>query len=787
MLADFFAELKRRRVFRTAVIYAAAAWGVTEASTTVFEHLKFPEWASMLVVIVFLVGFPISVYLAWVFDITSEGIHRTQPLGIRGWGAMLVSVVMLIGGTGILFWLLYEPGTRLKDQSAVTSEIVALPTNTIAVLPFSSAQGHKETLYFAEGVAETLLAQLSNSSALSVIARDSSFSLRESTLGARDKARLLNAAYLLDGSVQLVGERIRIIARLVDGESGSYLWSETMDGHINQVFDLEDRIAESVVAQLRSISANAEAKQDWRRVTSNVEAYDHYLRAQFALNEQTPEALENAIEDFDRAIALDENFALAYVGRANAKAFLSAVNFSIAVNESTDPIRGDWLDYAYPFKVRASGVELEKLIGPDIERARELAPDLPEAYTASGLLALRMRRFDEAESELKRAIALNPSDTLAHQVLGLLYLEISHYTLALEQLQKAQALDPLSAILHFDLAGGYYYTGQYSRAIAEFETLNRIAPDRYPGLYVRYPYFQSGQYLAYANLALGAIRQLRSGQLSGGSWWEESFVDWALMNSRVYLGDTAAAKELLSKKQSWKIVDGRHDWTEEERNSMGPVGVYSAEEMWASEFRFPWVVHDGSFQDAYDYLTGIIASIPDGLRVSSMAYSFAARYALALGKCDAAKSHFEAASEDLAPEDWPYANMNLDFLYAYVDAIDYAIALRCLGEEETARRLIDGTIDWMDEMEANGYGVSQIPVIRAKAHALRGEPDKAIEYLESYAQLSGPILLGIINDPAFEPIEHDPRFQAVVETIRAKDRVILEQIDRAVDESGLEF
>jgi TolB-like protein len=784
MPGGLFADLKRRRVFRTAAIYAAAAWGVTEASTTVFEKLHFPEWASMLVVIVFLVGFPVAMYLSWVFDITAEGIRRTQPLGMRGWSAITLSVVLLFGGTGLLFWLLYEPAK--EPQVERSGEIqAALPGNTIAVLPFNSAPGHEETTYFAEGVAETLLTQLSDSTSLSVIARDSSFSLRQSTLDAMAKAQLLKAAYLLDGSVQLAGERIRIIARLIDGESGRYLWSETLDGHISEVFDLQDRIAGSVVAQVRSIPAAEQAGQSWLRITASVEAYDHYLRGRFALNDQSPEALEKAIEDFDQAIGLDENFALAYLGRANAKALLSGTYFGLSVNEATDPLRGDWLDYFYPEKVRTVGVELEEWIGPDVRRARELAPGLADTYTASGLLALRLRLFDQAEAELKRAIELNPSDTLAYHVLGLTHLETARYNAATAQLERALVLDPLSVMLHFDLSSAYYYSGRFDRAIAEYATLARIAPKRFPGFYVRYPFFQSGRYVEYAKMVLEKVRALRSGKLPGEPWWENSFTSWGLMNSRVYLGDTEWAAKFQSKVEN--VVNGRIEWREEQRAEYGPGGINSQEQMWASQFRFPWVVHDGSYEDAYDYLTSIMASAPEGVPVTPSAYSFAGRYALALGKCDAARRHFEAASEELAPEDWPYSNMHLDFLYAHVDAIDYAIALRCVGEEAQARELIDGTIDWLDDMEAHGYGVSQIPVVRAKAHILRGEIEIGLDYLEEYAALPGPILLGIKNDPAFESVADAQRFRAIVGIIEEKNIEMIEQIERAVEESGLEF
>ena len=785
MFAEFFADLKKRRVIRTAVIYAAAAWGVTEASTTVFEILNFPAWVSILVVLVFLVGFPIAVYLSWVFDITAEGIRRTQTLGVRGWGAVTVSAVMLIGGTGALFWLLYEPVPPTQVDHSPQLEETALQANAIAVLPFTGIGSNDESRYFAEGVAETLLAQMSKVANLVVRSRDSSFSLRDPAMDAAAKARRLNVAFLLDGSVQRTGDNLRIIVRLVDGANGKYLWSETLDGTAGEVFDMQDRIAESVVAQIQSISSVVPGGTVQRRITDDPVAYDHYLRGRFALNEGTPEALESAVADFDRAIERDRDLALAYIGRANARALAAGMDFFLYQTEITDPIRGDWHDYVYAARTREVGFELEQLVGPDIQKAAELAPDLAEAHAAYGLLLLRMRQFDQAEIALKRAIQINPNDAFSHHKLGLLYLEVNRYDLAIEHLDTALALDPLSVSMRLDLANVLMYTKERDRAIAEFETIRVVAPDRDGWYVVRYPLWHAGRHLDLVNLSLEALAEVNKGELGDPSW-HYMLLWWGGEITRIFLGDVAGAERVRDSINP-VFVNGRFTLPEEAKAELGPAGTYKLEETHAAIFRLYFVIHDGRFQDAYDHITEIMATVPDGTPISPITHTTAARYALALGDCQAARKQFELAGEELAPLDWPYSNVHLDFLLASVDAIDYAIALRCLGEEEEARELIDGTLEWLDEMEANGYGVSQIPVARAKAHVLRGETDQALGFLEQYAALPGPILVGIKNDPAFKSLENNARFKAAVATIEEKNRLILEQIDRAFEEAGLEL
>jgi TolB-like protein/tetratricopeptide (TPR) repeat protein len=708
---------------------------------------------------------------------------------MRGWGAMLVSAVMLVGGTGALFWLLYEPTAPTQVDHSPQSEKFALQANAIAVLPFASAGGQEESNYFAEGIAETLLAQMSNVRNLVVKARDSSFALRDPEMDATTKARRLNVAFLLDGSVQRVGDNLRIIVRLVDGASGRYLWSETLDGTASDVFDMQDRIAKSVVTQLEPISSVTPGATAQRQLTGDPAAYDYYLRGRYALADGSPDALDRAIAAFDLAIERDETFALAYIGRAKARALREGMlGFFDVPTPNQDPIRNDWFDYVYPVRASEVGPELEKLIGPDIQKAVELAPDLAEVQAADGLLLLRMGRFDEAEAGLNNVVKTNPNDAFSHAILGLLYFEINRYNLSVEHLEAALALDPLSVTIRADLANALMYTSNRERAIAEFESVRAMAPDRVAWMMVRYPLFHAGRFLDLVKLYLGVLAELRDGERAEPQFEDEILLVFEWIYN--YLGDMAGsrrAEEVVNDFKGITKVHGRLVLSQQDIAELDPVDVYRLEEFWAGLMRFAWVIDDESFKDAFDRIAEIMAGVPDGVQISAMTHTVAARYALALGECQVAREQFELAGEDLTPLDWPYSNIFMDSLFAHVDAIDFAIALRCVGEEEQARELIDGTLVWLDEMEANGYGVSQIPVVRAKAHALSGEKEQALDLLEQYAALPGPVLTGIKNDPAFESLTDDPRFQAAVKTIIEKNRLIVQEIDRFIEESGFEF
>jgi len=343
----------------------------------------------------------------------------------------------------------------------------------------------------------------------------------------------------------------------------------------------------------------------------------------------------------------------------------------------------------------------------------------------------------------------------------------------------------LSVPIRVDLANALMYTHDRERAIAQFESVRAMAPDRQAWLMVRYPLFHAGRFLDVVKLYLGVLAEFRDGEQAEPPWGNE--LRWVVEWIYIYLGDVAGARRMEeARSDRISLVHGRLVPSEKTRAEWGPIETYFVEES-AVFFPFPWVIHDESFQDAYDHITELMTRVPDGAPVSPMAHTLAARYALVLGDCQTAKQHFEMAAKDLAPLDWPYSNIFMDSLFAHVDAIDFAIALRCVGEEEQARDLIDGTLEWLDGMEANGYGVSQIPVVRAKAHVLRGDKNQALDLLEQYAGLPGPVLTGIKNDPAFESLKDDPRFRAAVGTIIEKNQLIVEQIDRFIEKSGFEF
>ena len=305
----FFAELKRRRVGKVAIAYGTIAWLVTEASSVVLPALHVPEWTVTFVVVFLLVGFPVAMVLAWIFDVGPQGIERTEPLAgeprsthARLRMAYAAVVLVLMAGLG---YLLYERGFGRAHANE--------PHTSIAVLPFTNLSGDPARDYFSDGMSEELLNLLARIPGLKVASRTSSFAYKGRNLDIREVGRELGVETVLEGSVRQAGEQVRITAQLIDAETGFHLWSETYDRKLEDIFSVQDEIAAAIVDKLRIELAPQEqalAMRD-KAPTQNVEAYELYLQGQAAWKRRGEENLRKAIDLYQRAIGLDPGFARA--------------------------------------------------------------------------------------------------------------------------------------------------------------------------------------------------------------------------------------------------------------------------------------------------------------------------------------------------------------------------------------------------------------------------------------------------------------------------------------------
>jgi TolB-like protein/Flp pilus assembly protein TadD len=417
---SFFAELRERKVPQAAAIYVAVAWGVTEIVVTVVEQLFLPQWVATLAVIGFVVGFPVAMFLAWTFDITSEGIQRTEIKSRRGQASIALAMVLLIAGTGGLF-LLIKPSIETTGSDPSSVEI--LP-NSIAVLPFENAGGNEDDNYLSAGLSDELRDQLSRVSGLRIAARSSSVAARERGMDAVDASGRLRVAHLVEGSVRRQRNVLRVSVQLIDGRSGLSVWSDTYERGANELLAVQQTIAEEIVSYVLP-EADSVATAP---ATLDANANELMLLAQHYENEVRDRSIRDdatllkAINLYREATEADPESALAFSRLARALLYLGdleAAEAPIFKAMSLDPnlseVQNTLGEYYW-----ARGLPGDLAA---YERALELNPHSADAlanYAYRTWLSLEAHEKGWANPGplFRRALELDPLSLSRHAALG---------------------------------------------------------------------------------------------------------------------------------------------------------------------------------------------------------------------------------------------------------------------------------------------------------------------------------------------------------------------------------
>jgi adenylate cyclase len=411
----FFAELKRRRVYSVAVTYAIVGWLLIQVVTQVFPPFEIPNWGERLAIVAILLGFPIALILAWVYDFTRHGIVRTSDSE--------------------------APEARIKSI-----EPQGDTEKSIAVLPFSDLSLSKDHAYFGEGIAEELLGALAKVDGLRVAARRSSFWFKDKEAELGEIASKLNVGHVLEGSVRRDGNRVRITAELIDAGDGFTIWSETYEREMHGIFALQDEITRSIVDTLKLKLAISPS-----RPARSADAYDAYLEGLVYSDKNTEPELRKSLEFFQQALQKDPNFSRAWTGIAKAWLWLA--------DAYVPPLE------AYP-RVRDAAL-----------RALELDEEEAEAhvYLAETKRILDWD-LDGAEAEFNRAVEIDPNSTPSNYFSAALYAMRGDRDKALAYLQRTSKIDPASLWVSNFACELYRYFGLYDEAIAAGERAIQLDP-----------------------------------------------------------------------------------------------------------------------------------------------------------------------------------------------------------------------------------------------------------------------------------------------------------------------
>ena len=460
--ATFFAELKRRKVYRVAVAYAIVAWLLIQAASILFPTFEAPLWVMKVFVTALILGFPVGLILAWAFELTPEGIKRAEdvapreaksPKAGRKWTAIIV-VAAILAAALLAFQFTRTNKTARAELPKQTVSTATSMDKSVAVLPFENLSSDKENAFFAQGIQDEIITTLSKISGLRVISRTSTARYSSTPENLAEIARQLRVSNVLEGSVQKAGDRVHINVQLIQADNDAHLWAQSYDRQLTDIFGVEGEVAKRIADSLQATLSPQEKARVETKPTTNPDAYVLYLRAR---DYQTRP--DNFLQDFKsaaqlykQAIALDPNFALAH-------ARLSAVMSQIY----------HWFEPTEEVKHTAHREAHESL---------RLQPDLGEGHLALGLyLYYEESDYEEALLELNSAAKTLPNDGDVGLYIAAVQRRQGHFTEAIAAYQKAEAIDPRNSVTLYDAAQTYFGIRDWPNAVKGMDRVLALAPD----------------------------------------------------------------------------------------------------------------------------------------------------------------------------------------------------------------------------------------------------------------------------------------------------------------------
>ncbi len=489
----FFAELKRRNVYKVAVAYIVAGWALSQGIAQVFPVFDIPNWVIRLIVLLIIIGLPIALVLAWTFEITPHGIKRTEtadamPATARRKKHVWVYVVM-IGGLFSLGLFFLGRYTARDTASAARTEAATVSQKSIAVLPFDNLSRDPDNAYFCEGVQDEILTRLAKVADLKVISRTSTQHFKSTPDNLPQIAKQLGVAHILEGSVQKASDRVRVNVQLINALTDAHLWADTYDRKLTDIFAVESEIAKTIAETLQARLTGSEKSLITKTPTVNPEAYELYLKGRFFWNKRTGADLLKSIDYFKQAVEKDQKYALAYAGLADAYVLLppyGAASPSESFPQAEAAARkalelDDTLAEAHTslgqvllfYDLDFAGSTME------FERALSLDPNYATAhhwYGGGGPL-LALGQFDRAIKEGKRAVELDPLSLINNADLGWLYFNARRYNEAEAQARKTLEMDSHFYLAHYYLGEVLQLKGQLTEAIAEYKKAAELDDD----------------------------------------------------------------------------------------------------------------------------------------------------------------------------------------------------------------------------------------------------------------------------------------------------------------------
>jgi TolB-like protein/Tfp pilus assembly protein PilF len=439
---NFFAELKRRNVYKVAVAYAVVGWLLVQVATQVFPFFEIPNWAVRLIVLLIVIGFPVALAIAWAFELTPGGLRRTEDVDSasstrqpRKHTWIFVVIVAATLSIGLFFIGRYSGQNVAKTARTEAATDLSIPQKSIAVLPFENLSDDKSAAYFADGIQDEILTKLASIADLKVISRTSTAKYKSKPEDLKTVSQQLGVATVLEGSVQRAGDKVRVNVQLIDARADSHLWAKSYDRDMKDVFAVESEVAQEIADSLQAKLSPAETSTLAAAPTKDTAAYDLFLKGEYeerlADSSLKAESFDQAAAWYRQAIARDPNFALAMARLVQNR------------------IQRHW------FGERMSEAELAQ-VRSVAEHALALAPNLAQVHVALGHFYYHgYRQYEQALAEFERALQLQPNASSALEYSGYVHRRQGQWERCLDELKRALEQNPRDASLAANLAVTY--------------------------------------------------------------------------------------------------------------------------------------------------------------------------------------------------------------------------------------------------------------------------------------------------------------------------------------------
>ena len=727
-MTSFFTELKRRNVLRVAAAYAVVAWIIIEAGSVLLPTFGASESAFQLYVLVVLVGFLASLILAWVFEMTPQGVKldknvdRSESGTARTGRTMDFAIIgLLIIALGISVTLNV---TGIRDSDLMPAATVN--RMSIAVLPFTSRSTDPENELFADGIHDDLLTRLANIGALKVISRTSVMEYRNTTKNLRQIAVELGVGTVLEGAVQRVGDNVRINAQLIDAATDEHLWAKTYDRQfsVQNIFAIQSEISEAITGALRATLTPKEHVRLANVPTENMGAYSLAVQGRANLYKRRLETLLQAREQFEQATELDPDYAEAYAGLADSVLLL--FNNHAAISRQ----------------------EMLAVAEPALDRALSLDPDLADAYASLGLLKQQIwsetrtgPELAEAEAAFLRAIELNPNHPRAYMWFATVRTQQQRFDEAIELYHQALQVDPLGRIPLTNLPGLYAQMNRNDDALNLYVKAVHIHPE-WPTVYLNLSQHLQGLGRLDESIAWGMRRrELSTDPLAGAN----------LIAAFVEFGDYDRARNVLADipvdHPLYELGDGIDKMLD---------GDFAA-----AAAAFEEIVE--SSDNPRQFIFGLISAC-----------------AVLAGDYEKARQYTERGNPDFAGDADPLVNR-----FNVANIVQYAFILQNQGEKRRAKSLLARALPVVHSLPRiglAGHGIRDVQIL-----ALQGKPFEALTALreaidEGFRGTTYTNGWPLSLDPYLDSLRDRPEFQAMASEI--DDAVILMQDRVALTETS---